>query len=387
MPNKRTGTKPPSHALRDFKRLKPLSWHAYANDRLADTMAHILSELGRVGLRIDQIETYSNHRYSQSVLSDLLRWMSEQPGEAYARLTDWQALDLMRMVERCRLDHRAKPRIEVSATITKMNNLSVRWHPRGWRDSVFIWEPGRGSIRGDISQRRWKEPPDFQWFIGDEEPTFDSRPSNELMFIRGVGNLDPKPVEEYGPYARYNRDVVDSLLISAVRAAYEGLIRQLEYSFEVEVLDAFDFTLRDEIDDDVVHQHFPIHRVVAWTLEDAAALQQRRAQEKRAAADARNRDELADIKNRHGFTLDILTAVLDQASQGGGRRHPPSSETVLKKTAKILQAKGHTVGVGALRRLCDIVRRQMQDALPPALRTTGNAGQEITAKTPPNSTG
>jgi hypothetical protein len=113
--------------------------------------------------------------------------------------------------------------------------------------------------------------PDFDWFVGDEEPTFDSRPSNELMYIREVGNLRPEPCDSYGPYAVYNTDVVDSALICAVRSAYENLIKQLEHSFEVDVVDAFDFVTRDEIDEnDSSPYRFPIHRVV--TLPQPTAL-------------------------------------------------------------------------------------------------------------------
>ena len=91
----------------------------------------------------------------------------------------------------------------------------------------------------------WHEPPDFYRFIGDEDPTFDSRPSNELMYVRGVGNLRPEPRDSYGPY---DVDVVDSVLICAVRSPYESLVRQLEYSFAVDVVDAFNFVTRNEVD-------------------------------------------------------------------------------------------------------------------------------------------
>ncbi|KQV80070.1 hypothetical protein ASC90_26080 [Rhizobium sp. Root1220] len=84
-----------------------------------------------------------------------------------------------------------------------------------------------------IPHRVWESPPDFRWFMGDESQYFQRRASNELMYIRDVGSLNPAPRDEYRHYARFNHDVVDSILICAVRAAYEGLIRQLEQNFEV----------------------------------------------------------------------------------------------------------------------------------------------------------
>jgi len=174
------------------------------------------------------------------------------------------------MKSRLERDRNAKPRIELSAHITKMNNLSVRWHPGGWRDADYDWAATDRNYFNLIKQRKWNTPPDFHWFTGDEEPTFNSRPTNELMYIRGVGNLRPDPRDSYGPYAAYNGDVVDSLLICAVRAAYEGLIKQLGYSFEVDVLDEFDFVTREEIiEGDDFSSEFPIDRVVSWSRDAA----------------------------------------------------------------------------------------------------------------------
>jgi hypothetical protein len=58
--------------------------------------------------------------------SDLIDWLSE-PGQAFAKLANWQAFDLAQIVSRMEQDRSAKPRIEISASISKMNNLSVRW--------------------------------------------------------------------------------------------------------------------------------------------------------------------------------------------------------------------------------------------------------------------
>lgn len=109
-----------------------------------------------------------------------------------------------------------------------MNNLSVRWHPKGWRNADFDWHRTDRNHFNLITHRKWTEPPDFHWFEGDEDPTFDSRPSNELIYLRGVSNLRPEPRDTYGPYATFNSDVVDSILICAACAAYESLIEQLK---------------------------------------------------------------------------------------------------------------------------------------------------------------
>jgi hypothetical protein len=248
-----------------LKLFRPVSWYSgLMVDSAGEYVSHILRELGRLGFEIHDIERRERPPNTKTVVSDLIDWLSEQPGQAYAKLVNWQTLDLAQIRSRLEKDRSAKPRIEVSAHITKMNNLSVRWHPGGWRLTDFDWHRTDHNRFNLITHRTWREPPDFHWFVGDEDPTFDGRPSNELMYIRGVGNLQPEPRDSYGPYATYNSDVVDSILICAVRSAYEGLIRHLEYCFEVDVVDAFDFATRDEIDEaDPSPYRSEIHRVVA----------------------------------------------------------------------------------------------------------------------------
>ena len=170
----------------------------------------------------------------------------------------------------------ARPHIEVMAQITRMNNFSVRWYPAGWCEGDFDRSWTDQNSLNLIPQRTWPKPPDFLWFEGDESPTFERRPSNELMYIRGVGNLRPEPRGVSGTYFKYNADVVDSVLFCAVRAAYEGLIRQLELSFRVDALNAFGFVVREEPDEtDHSFYGIPIRRVVGWSIERDVELQAR----------------------------------------------------------------------------------------------------------------
>ena len=294
---------------------RPISWYGEAIAKSAsEYLSHVLIELGRLGLEIHEIERHDRPPHTKTVLSDLMNWLSERPGEAFTKLINWQALDLTQMRSRLEKDRSAKPRIEISAHITKMNNLSVRWHPGGWKLTDFDWHRTDRSHFNLISHRVWRDPPDFHWFIGDENASFDNRPSNELMYIRGVGNLRPEPRDNYGPYATFNSDVVDSILICAVRAAYENLIRQLEYSFEVDVVDAFDFVIRDEIDEvDPSQYRYATHRVIGWSLEDASELRARRAKEAATEQDSRDRAELANVAATRGFALEVLVAALLRA--------------------------------------------------------------------------
>jgi hypothetical protein len=132
-------------------------------------------------MKVSDIERYDRAPHTKMVLSDLLAWLDGHSDAAMGQLLNWWHLDLARMIERVKADRKAKPRIEISATLTKMNNLSVCWHPGGWRESVMDWRRG-GDHRNLIEGRRWPEPPDFSWFVGDEEPTFHGRATNELLY-------------------------------------------------------------------------------------------------------------------------------------------------------------------------------------------------------------
>lgn len=331
---------PPPPARR--KLFRPINWYGEVIAKSAsEYVSHILRELGRLDLEIHEIERYDRPPNTKTVLSDLLDWLSEHPGEAFSKLVNWQALDFAQMQSRLEKNRSAKPRIEISAHITKMNNLSVRWHPGGWKHADFDWHRTNRHHFNLITHRRWRDPPDFHWFVGDEDPTFDSRPSNELMYIRGVGNLRPEPRDSYGPYSTFNSDVVDSILLCAVRAAYEDLVRQLEYSFEVDVVDAFDFVIRSEIEEsDPSPYRSAVRRVVAWSLEDANELKARRASEAAAEQETRDRAELANIAAIHGFTLEEFVSALLRASSKKlqGQRLPSKTSIETQQKTCVLRA-------------------------------------------------
>ncbi len=165
---------------------QPTSW----DGPKAEYLSHLLTELGRLGLKIRDIESHDRPPNTRTVLSDLLAYR-ETANEAFARLIDWQRLDLAQMRSRVEADRSAKPRIEVSAEISQMNNLSVRWYPGGYHRSYYVFD-GSGSGRAnEIAQRKWDSRPDFTYFTGDEQASFQGRATNELMYVRGVGRLEP----------------------------------------------------------------------------------------------------------------------------------------------------------------------------------------------------
>lgn len=361
----------PSRPPSNIKQFRPVSWHdGHRFMSAADYVAHLLTELGRLNLEIQAIERHERAPHTQTVLSDLLDWLSERPAEPFSKLFNWQTLDFVQMRSRLEKDRTSKPRIEISAHITKMNNLSVRWHPRGWRLAEFDWNRQDQSYSNLITHRKWREPPDFHWFSGDEEPTFNSRPSNELMYIHGVGSLEPTPRDTYGAYATYNSDVVDSILICAVRSAYEGLIQQLEHNFEVDVIDAFDFVTREEIDEasSELYQH-TTHRVVEWSLEDASEVRKRRDEAAAIKQAKREMNELANLSKTYGFTVEGLIEALSRAAAKRPSRSASFDEQINRDAAKELRNVGFKVDAGKVRRIRQLVERYDPSSLPLELRS------------------
>lgn len=365
MPRKpRDGAAPPPSRLKIFR---PMTWYDsdFISKSASDYISHLLLELGRLGLQPRDIESHSRPPHTETVLSDLLGWLSEHPTKAYGKLVNWQNLNLPLLYSRVESDKFAKPRIELSAHITKMENLSVRWYPGGWRDSEVNWNSDDRNYFNLISQRKWKRPPDFRWFEGDEEVSFTSRASNELMYIRGVGNLNPEPTTDYGYYATYNDDVVDSILVCAVRAAYEGLIEQLRSNFEVEVIDGFDFVVRDEDDES---RHFKVHRVVSWSLENATEIRERKRREKQVEQEKKDKLEIAELKTGSGLNLERLNSALMMGASPNRSGAVPENDRINQKAAKSLREAGFKIDASGIRHLRQLLERYEPKALPEALR-------------------
>jgi hypothetical protein len=355
-------------SLPGIKIFRPWSWHDGPPHAATEYISHLLQEVGRLGLKISDIERHDRPPHTKTVLSDLLHWLNGDLDPAFANLINWRHLDVAQMSERVNRNPKAKPRIEISATITKMNNLSVCWHPGGWRDSRIDWR-NAGEHRNLIERRTWEEPPDFWWFVGDEEPTFQGRATNELMYVRGVGSLDPEPREQYGPYATFNADVVDSILICAVRGAYECLVTRLEESFDVMAMDAFDFVTRDERRENNPRLNdWPTKRVIAWSLEDAAQLRIRRQRTEQAEEERRERHALETVTATYGCSIETLIEMLVQIYSSRSRGRAVAHESANRDAAKSLRAIGAKIDAGDVRRIRELIERYRPDILPATLR-------------------
>lgn len=221
---------------RSLKLIEPKPW--YQHTGASEYLTHVLTEMTRLGL-------YDEWRYGThelSVLSELMRWFDDQPSQQLADLHRWEYFDLPKLLAQWKDHDRApRPRIELSVEITLRHNLSVRWYPAGYRDSVPTWEGEIEGYSGDLRRRRFVEPPDFRHYVqGRLYASY--RPEHELMFIRDVGYLRP---EWRGRSAAGlgNVEVLHELLICAVRSAFDHFVTGLRRSYDVTLLDDFVFEI------------------------------------------------------------------------------------------------------------------------------------------------
>ncbi len=71
-----------------MKLFRPISWYGNIIKSVSDYIKHLPTELGRLGLEIHRIERRARPPNTETVLSDLMDWLSEQPCEAYAKPVD-----------------------------------------------------------------------------------------------------------------------------------------------------------------------------------------------------------------------------------------------------------------------------------------------------------
>lgn len=228
------------------------SWNGIDDTLPFSFVSWIFHEAGRLGIGLDEFKELSCGRFE--VLMELVHWLTEHPDRGYADLHDWTQSDPKVLAQR--IDYPARQvfaPIEIHAEINRKRNLTVSWYPAGWR-SRARYMPGTESL-------------DFTWF--ERHPrSFWGRPANELMFLRGVDITRPGNPDVHREL--HMAHILDSLIICAIRAAYNRLIVQLRQSFDVTVLDDFVFDLVEY--KDKASQTEPSYRVANWRIEETDAL-------------------------------------------------------------------------------------------------------------------
>lgn len=241
--------------------------HGWFEHRSAgDYAAHVRHEFGRLGIEDSDLpgpvgEVYWSlqcHRDNEYALEDMLTpaaWdlvaLQERIDEARKRFTQ--------------LNEFPRPRALVHPYVTSKGNLSVVWRPR--------------PIERHSEQNDWAIP------ISAYTPSYQ-RPTNELIFIRGVQYLrswigDAKsrlrarrlfPAEEAEGLAFLCSD-----LISWTRAQVQELVDQIGRVLDVEVTQAFYFSTEPVTRPD--DEWFKAEVVTSWDLLPPDEFQKREMQD------------------------------------------------------------------------------------------------------------
>lgn len=267
-------------------------------------------------------------------------WSVREPFHEHAisHVHDWWSYDQARLTNRSRRSGGAKPRILLTAFLTRPGNLSLEWAP----DTVG------GSDWTDFHRLSGYGP---------------YRPSNELMFIREVRSLnpDPKPEDCFGPL--HDR-LVDAHLLACIGAAIDDLERRLDASFEIRW--AAKFALDWEPDKKGAWTRRPKgHPLLGWRIDDVSA-QVRRQEEAEltmllelTGRDAAGFVQLL-IEIEPGLTLDELR-----------------SDAAHVRLQKKLRRRGITITPAPLAHLVKRLEQRHGDLLRPLWRTVGGGLQVV----------
>jgi hypothetical protein len=199
----------------------------------------VLRQLGAAGLSVVDIEDHSKPR-CQRVLSDLLEWRDDCPNEAIAGLYDFRRYNLPQLVERLCSGKDARPRIEIGVLLNGVGNLIVSWYPAGFVYAGWRSLGTRHMVADALEPRTFSDPPDFLRFYDEAFAVGPNRPPNELMRIRGVGQLRPDIPRSDGQHHLHR------MLLSAVWHSHQQLLRSLRRSFHVTELERFVLETREE---------------------------------------------------------------------------------------------------------------------------------------------
>jgi hypothetical protein len=267
-------------------------------------------------------------------------WDLREPFHEHAigDLYEWWNYDQPKLLQRAGRRHRAKPRIVLNAIITRPGNFSLEWTPdslNGGDWTHFHRTSGYGPYR----------------------------PSNELMFIRGVRGLNPnpKPDQQYGTQ---HDPLVDAHLLACLGAAVSSLENRLKISFEVRWESKL--VLDWEPDSADAWGHGPDgHPLLGWHIEDVVGRSHREEQSELEALLAPTQRDAAGfvallLELQPDLTLDRLR-----------------TETTRVRLQKKLRERGITITPAPLARLVKLLEDQHAELLRPLWRSVGGGALQV----------
>lgn len=286
----------------------------------------IWRELGRLGLDRDNLAPYQSE-----MLRDLSDGLDE---ESLAEMHNYWEYDTEQLLRRNRTGWGigrapAKPRIDIVLEITSKGNFKAEWFPRGWNRWGAALEDHIGSDFPD-----WRR-------YNHRGMGFDTRPSNELFFVRGTSHAMHQL--EIG---RDNRWFValNPVLLAACHRLVDDLKERLDRHFDVRmVTDLFLDWRTIKLGTDSFFDE--ADQLVSWKIEDPEIV-----------AERNERAELAACVESFGFTHQRLVEVW-HAELAKPRCPAPESNAFKGRILKALKSAECSTSLRQIERYIAMLKR------------------------------
>ncbi len=312
-------------------------------------VAHIHSEMGRLGLQSSDFNHYQSH-----ALFAIEDGLDES---AVAEMFEWWHYDLEALQKRGSHMGPAKPRIDLWMHFNQRGNFSLLWEPA----NTMLGRPG--------PECDWK-----QWCVVGGYA--GGRPSNEILWIRDLHdaahifrrNTQPRSEDELPEfflqrpgweerakkerrdYLREDRNL-DGLLLQGVAALVDLLKSRLRPHFEMNWITDI-FMEWEQLKDETASLGTR-DRLTSWTIEDVLQRNQRL-----------EREELKAMPKAAGCTQAQLIDAYREVS-APTKRGPPVEEWKPDRMSKLLKKRGHPQAMPKIIRLWVTLLRKYNPELFP----------------------
>lgn len=243
----------------------------------------------------------------------------------------------------------AAPRVDLAVFITSKGSLAVEWCPSGMEFD---------SLTPNCDWLRWRADK-------HRHMAFDSRPSNELLFIYGVQSLTRHfPGFYNAKWHNPDRIMVDAILLQGIAATVEELKSRLKYSFDVRMITDV-FTEWEEVE----CSSWPDGKadvLASWKIENVA---ERNKRIEAAEAERTRIKQLQDIEQFEevfGCPLEVFVKVVNEPDAKKATGPAPLPHTKSDRISRQLKKNGYAkMTLSTVEHCRTILERHRPDLLPP----------------------
>lgn len=291
---------------------EPFDWSRSSSP--GDVEAHLSAEFAKLGIS----ESDLPREYYRSLYFSLAHGYRDKYIEAIEvlyRPKDW---NWSYVLGESRGRSIKKPKISIGCHITSKNNFSVWWRGEQW-----------GAERhGDCG-----------WLIPPTDHTYGwGRPQNELLFIRDVEFLDPRPGLKHTLGRDGDWSALDATFIAWIAAAYNEICDIARCFYDVDVVSDIELQLSTTSKNAIGERQF----IVGWRVI--------------STEDKRTNTDIAFIDALHGDT-GVSVEDFVEAVRVGRDKAPTSQATIPQSVITEIRDRGGQMTIREARRVLDTLMR------------------------------